>query len=215
MSRGMGAQLIRGVLSAVTAAAGQIMRFAASGRSGETFAERELLQQYGFGSRPLAGSEGIFLIQGQQVFCLATADKRYQIELADGEVSLFTDEGDRVHLKRGRVIEVIGGEKVKVSTKLAEIAATTKVTLDTPLVEASGDMTVAGDLAVTGALAVTGTSTLTGAVTAASTLAASGAIASAASIGDPTGTMADVRTTYNTHTHNETGSVTQAPNQSM
>jgi len=63
---------------------------------------------------------------------VATADGRYRLPLVDGEVALYTDEGDYIHLKRGRLIEVV--------TDTLVVRAKTKVVLDTPLVEATGDV---------------------------------------------------------------------------
>jgi len=46
-------------------------------------------------------------------------------------------------------------------------------------------------------------------------LLVTGAIVSQTSLADPLGTMGEVRTVYNSHTHNEGGTVTATPNQGM
>ncbi|MBF0035868.1 phage baseplate assembly protein V [Citrobacter freundii] len=52
-------------------------------------------------------------------------------------------------------------------------------------------------------------------VTADETINATGNIGSAAELSDKTGTMSEVRQTYNSHTHDETDSTTLQPNQKM
>jgi len=115
---------------------GAIRRFNATGRPGETFEDGTFLQQYGLASRPKANSaEGLVIKKGNGVYLIATGDRAVTIELADGEVALHTDEGDNIHLKRDRIIEVNGGEKVIVNTKVAEINATTSAKIVSPVVE--------------------------------------------------------------------------------
>ncbi len=95
----------------------------------------ELMQHYGFVSGPLAGAEYIVLPVGgntKHSVVVASGDGRYRLKVADGEVALYTDEGDCIHLKRGRLIEV--------KTDTLVISATTKIVLDTPLVDASGEV---------------------------------------------------------------------------
>ncbi len=128
--------MIRSILSSVTE--GVIKRFAGAGRPGETFTDREYVQHYGFSSRPLAGAEGILLKQGNQIMLIASDDRRYRISLDAGEVALYTDEGDYVHLKRGRLVEV--------NTDTLRIIADTKVTMQTPLVETTGEIKAGGDI---------------------------------------------------------------------
>ena len=111
--------MIRGIVTSVVE--GVIKRFTASGRADETISNREYLQHYGYTSRPLPGAELIILREGNNIIAVASDDRRYRISLENGEVALYTDEGDKIHLKRGRIIEITGGEKVVVSTKVAEI----------------------------------------------------------------------------------------------
>jgi phage baseplate assembly protein V len=71
----------------------------------------ELFQQYGFRSMPLPGAEGLQLSgNGNRdhtlIFCMD--DRRYQINLLaeEGEVSMYTDEGDYFVFRRGRMAEI-------------------------------------------------------------------------------------------------------------
>ena len=69
---------------------------------------------------------------------MASDDVRYRIKLVDGEMAIYTDEGDYVHLKRGRVIELV--------TETLLVKASKKVRFETPLIEASGEVKAVGDI---------------------------------------------------------------------
>lgn len=116
--------MIRGIVTALVE--GVIKRFSATGRVGETFENREYLQHYGLTSRPLPGAELIILREGNNIIAVASDDRRYRLQLAEGEVALYDDQGQSVHLRQGGIIH---------------IKALTKVTIDTPLLEVTGDIT--------------------------------------------------------------------------
>ncbi|MGO0632206.1 phage baseplate assembly protein domain-containing protein [Pseudomonas sp. SAR267] len=95
----------------------------------------ELMQHYGFVSGPLPGAEYIVIPVGgnsKHSVVVATADGRYRLQVVDGEVALYTDEGDYIHLKRGKLIEV--------KTDTLIVNASKKVVFDTPLVEGTGQI---------------------------------------------------------------------------
>lgn len=175
--------MIRSILSSVSE--GVVKRFSGAGRSGETFTDRECFQHYGFTSRALAGAEGILLKQGNQIMLIASDDRRYRIKVEHGEVALYSDEGDYVHLKRGNLVEV--------KTSTLEVIADTKVILDTPLVEITGE--VEADLHIT----------------------SGGNITADGDIHDMAGgtglTMSGMRSIYNRHAHpeNDGGGPTDEP----
>ncbi len=106
---------IRGVVQSVVE--GAIKRFFASGRADELFADREYMQHYGFTSRPLAGAEIVVLAEGNHIIAIASDDRRYRVAVENGEVALYSDEGDVIHLKRGREIHVASGGKVTVEAE--------------------------------------------------------------------------------------------------
>lgn len=135
----------------------------------------ERIQEYGFTSVPLAGAEAVALsLSGRRdhIVIVGTDDRRYRLKsLVGGEVALYTDEGDMIILRRGRQIEVNGGEQVTVNTKVAQVNATTKTTvtsplieaiastqvlLDTPLVQCTGQLQVAGLITGQGGIALSG-----------------------------------------------------------
>jgi phage gp45-like len=132
MIRGM----VRGIITSVVE--GAIKRFGATGRAGESFSNREIFQHYGFSSSPLSGAEAIILREGNHIIMIASDDRRYRIAMEAGEVSLYTHEGDHVHLKAGRVIELV--------TNTLLIKAATKVRMETPLVETTGQVQAVGQI---------------------------------------------------------------------
>lgn len=89
----------------------------------------ERFQQYGFTSVPHAGAEAVVLFPGgtrDHGLILAVDDRRYRLTgLQGGEVALYTDEGDKIVLKRGGIIEM---------------TAATKVRMVTPRLECTGDI---------------------------------------------------------------------------
>lgn len=107
----------------------------------ETLDGAEHWQPYGFTYKPHAGAEALVLAVGghrAHSVVIACADRRYRLaSLEDGEVALYSDEGDKVHLKRGRVIEVV--------TETLNISASTAVNFDTPVINTTGQIVSAGD----------------------------------------------------------------------
>jgi len=67
-------------------------------------------QEYGFTSVPKKGAEAIGVFVGgnrDHGIIIAVDDKRYRLRgLEGGEVALYTDEGDNIHLKRNHKIEI-------------------------------------------------------------------------------------------------------------
>lgn len=120
----------------------------------ETLDEIERFQQYGLTSHPLPGAEAIVLSLGgarSHSVVIAADDRRHRkTNLAAGEVALYTDEGDMVLLKRGRIVEITAGTKVKVTAPQVEVVATTKVQMTTPLVEITGNLNVGGAVVAQG-----------------------------------------------------------------
>lgn len=155
----------RGVLRLVEDAGG-LQRVQLDLLAGETRDGIERMQQYGFTSHPLVGAEAfaIFLSgdRGRGV-ALAIDDRRYRLKsLAAGEVALYTDEGDVIHFKRGRTIEITAGAKVKVTAPTVEVIASSKVTVTTPLTEVSQNVTIGGTLQVTGQITGAGGMAISG-----------------------------------------------------
>lgn len=124
-----------GRITTTTALAGKGLRRAqVTIDDAETRDETPLLGLYGVASRPLPGADGVLIfVAGDRSkgIVIATNDRRYQIELAEGEVALHSDEGDSVHLRRGRVVRIVAG---------------TRLEIDTPLITTTGRIEAAGDV---------------------------------------------------------------------
>lgn len=101
----------------------------------------EHFEPYGFTSNPLAGAEVLTAFLGgdrSHAVVVVASDRRYRIsEVAPGEVVIFTDEGDKVHFKRGQVIDI--------ETQTLNIKAGTSVNFDTPLITQTGRIISDGD----------------------------------------------------------------------
>jgi len=128
--------MIRAIINAVSGGVRAI--FSASGRAGETFESREYLQHYGYASRPLSGAEAILIKEGNHIMMIASDDRRYRLALEEGEVAIYTDEGDKIHFQRGKTIEVTTDTYVvhaKTATTNAEIInlnGSQKISMTTP-----------------------------------------------------------------------------------
>ncbi len=174
-----------------------------AGLADELLQSVELLQHYGYTSNPPLDSECIILPLGGRSahsIVIATEHGTYRLKnLKAGEVALYSDEGDSVILKRGRIMEVTtqtlnvaAAKELNINTVTVNINASTAVNITSPSVTLSGNLTVQG------------------------TVVASGNISSSGNLIDSSGkTMAAIRTTYNGHTHVAPTGVTAAPTAQM
>ncbi|KMQ72829.1 phage baseplate assembly protein V [Marinobacter subterrani] len=185
----------RGVVGRTESSAG-LQRLQMSLLKGET-RNLEHMEPYGFTARPLKGAETIAAAVGGargHLVALVASDRRYRRKgLAEGEVALYTDEGDELVFARGRVVRLNAGNAVEVTAPEVRVIASTSVTLDTPLTTATGNLVVEQNIN------------------------AGGNMVAAGQVQDGVGTMSDMRGTYNSHTHNENdnGGPTDSPNQGM
>lgn len=114
--------------------------------SEETREAVERFQNFGFTSVPKAGAECIAVFVGGDrghPIVVAIDDRRYRlVGLADGEVAMYNEHGDKVHFRANRDIEM---------TTAANIKATAggTITLDAPTVAITHDCTVGGTLTAT------------------------------------------------------------------
>lgn len=138
---------------------------------GETVDNVERAQQYGFTSVPHAGSECFVAFIGagrEHGIILAVDDRRYRLTgLEGGEVALYTDEGDKIVLKRERHMElttkhlVIKAEDdVSIETKSYTVSASQGVTYNTPSYTLGGgegcQANISANMALDGTLQSTG-----------------------------------------------------------
>lgn len=139
----------------------------------ETRNNLEHFQQYGFTHHPKPGAECVAIFLGgnrDHGIIISVDDRRYRlVGLQEGEVALYTDEGDSVILKRGKNMEL--------NTNTLTVNAAIKARFNTPILECTGDIIDKVDTNLR--------------------------------------SMRTMRTVYNTHTHPETQTTTQQPNQQM
>ena len=109
--------------------------------AGELKDGAEHFEPYGFTSNPLPGAEVLAAFIGgdrSHAVVLVAADRRYRIQaMASGEVAIYTDEGDYIHFKRGRIIDI--------ETQTLNIKATTAVNIDSPVINQTGEIVSQGD----------------------------------------------------------------------
>ena len=114
--------------------------------AGEVKDNMEHLEPYGFTACPQPGAEALAgFIGGDRSHgvVIVVADRRFRLQgLKPGEVSLYTDEGDFIHFKRDRVIEV--------ETMTLKVKAHTAVEFDTPLIKTTGRIESQGDQVAAG-----------------------------------------------------------------
>lgn len=211
-----------------TDTAGAIQKGQISVLADETLDGVDQVQEYGFASRPLPGAQAVLLsIAGSRdhPVIIATDDGRYRVKLENGEACLYDDQGQWVKIGRAKIdiktglkveitaggdvaivaggkitaaapnIEATAATKVKATAPNIEIIAATKVTMTTPLLEVSGLIACAGMGA--GVPPAAGSVAVAGALTAAS-------VAATGNVSDNVGSMAGMRTKYNSHVHGGT-----------
>lgn len=89
----------------------------------ETVDSAEHHQPYGFSSVPLAGAEAMLMFPNgdrSHALVISASDRRYRPTGGqDGEVCMYTDEGDVIRLGRGHVISLITSGQVKLGSASA------------------------------------------------------------------------------------------------
>lgn len=109
--------------------------------AGELKDNVEHFEPYGYTSNPLEGAEVLTAFIGgdrSHAVVLVAADRRYRIQAMEpGEVAIYTDEGDRIHFKRGRIIDI--------ETGTLNIKASVSVNFETPTITQTGQIISDGD----------------------------------------------------------------------
>ncbi|WP_197498375.1 phage baseplate assembly protein V [Cupriavidus gilardii] len=152
----------------------------------------EHFEPYGYTSCPHDGAEALVLFptgDRSHAITVCVTDRRYRhLGLKPGEVAVYTDEGDKLVLKRGRIAEL--------TTGIFRVNASERVELNTPQVVASDAVVSRGALTAQDGLAVEGGGDA--AVTVAGTVAVSDDV------------IAGGKSAVH-HRHPETGSITDEP----
>ncbi|EOI6423970.1 phage baseplate assembly protein V [Yersinia enterocolitica] len=138
---------------------GQAQTVQARGLAGEQLQDNELFQHYGFTSNPLPGTMAVILPLGGATshgIVIATEHGSYRLKgLKSGEVALYTDEGAKIVLKRGRIIDV-ECDTYRVTCKNYEVNAEKKADFNTPMVTASEQVTAQNKITGNGGIAIKG-----------------------------------------------------------
>jgi phage baseplate assembly protein V len=143
---------------------------------GELRDQVERMQDYGFTSVPHPGADAaVVFVAGNREhgIIVAVDDRRYRLTgLAAGEVALYDDLGQRVHLSRtGIVVDTtldlsatVGGDLDAGVGGSVTVTAVGNVTITAPTVTIDGDLAVTGGIDCTGGLDVTGDADFAGEV---------------------------------------------------
>lgn len=101
----------------------------------ETVDDAEHHQPYGLASVPLAGGEAVVVFPGGDrghPLVVVASDRRYRpTGRTQGEVCLYTDEGDLVRLGRGHVISLVTSGTIKLGSASASDGAIKGTTRNT------------------------------------------------------------------------------------
>lgn len=134
LARSVGAILARGTV-VLANSAGKMQSLQVRLLSGEAKDGLEHFEPYGYTSAPLPGAEHVTLFFGgdrSHGVTVVVADRRYRLQgLQPGEVALHDDQGTRLVLKRGGVVEVVAAAKVRMITPLLEVTGEIKDLCDT------------------------------------------------------------------------------------
>lgn len=161
------------ILIGATDSAAAVQRIQAQGIGNENLRGIELFQQYGFTSHPLPGTMGIVLPLGgvsSHSIVIATEHGAYRLKsLQPGEVALYTDEGAKIVLKRGKLIEAdcetfrVNCTGFEVNCKQAAIncdtwatSANDSASFTTPELSTSEKLTAQGLISGNGGMSVKG-----------------------------------------------------------
>jgi phage baseplate assembly protein V len=105
---------------------------------GETLDDVERFQNYGFSSVPFAGAEGVSVGVGglrSHSIIIAVEDRRYRLTGgAPGEVVMYDDQGQKVHLQRAQIL-ITSPHKVVINSAAEVDLTAPKVVVTSPDVE--------------------------------------------------------------------------------
>ncbi|EFS4423077.1 phage baseplate assembly protein V [Salmonella enterica] len=150
-----------------------VQRIQAQGIGNESLRGAELFQQYGFTSHPQPGTMGIVLPLGgvsSHSIIIATEHGAYRLKsLKPGEVALYTDEGAKIVLKRGKLIEAdcetfrvnctgfeVNCTEATVNCDTFATTANDSASFTTPELSASEKLTAQGLISGNGGMSVKG-----------------------------------------------------------
>jgi len=140
------------------------------------------IAEYGFASNPPNGTDCVVLfVAGDRDngVVVATNNKEFRLkDLQPGEAALYDNQGRFIWIKNDKISIEAGSKPVEIlNATTVTIEASTKVTLDTPLLEVTGHITADGNIS------------------------ADGNVAAGGNVSDSVRSMSGDRGIYNTHKH--------------
>lgn len=107
------------------------------GKSGTTRDHVPHLLPYGFTANPHQGAESLTVnLAGDaaQGLCIVVSDRRYHLQVEQGEVAIYDDLKQKVHLTRDGIV----------------IHSSKKLTIDTPTTHITGDVIIDKECTISG-----------------------------------------------------------------
>ncbi|WP_440216329.1 phage baseplate assembly protein V [Chromobacterium piscinae] len=151
-------QGFRAVLTHVDSDGG-VQAAQADALAGERLQDAELFQHYGYTSNPPPGSMAMVLPLGGRTshsVVIATEHGSYRLQsLQPGEVALYSDEGSKIVLKRGRIIAV-ECDTFQLDCKTWQVNASEQASFTTPTLNTSAQLIAQGQISGNGGLAIQG-----------------------------------------------------------
>lgn len=151
-------QGFRAVLTHVDSDGG-VQAVQADALAGERLQDAELFQHYGYTSNPPPGSMAMVLPLGGRTshsVVIATEHGSYRLQsLQPGEVALYSDEGSKIVLKRGRIIAV-ECDTFQLDCKTWQVNASEQASFATPKLNTSAQFIAQGQISGNGGLAIQG-----------------------------------------------------------
>ena len=136
-----------------------IQRVQLNGLADEVLQELEHLQEFGFASNPPEGSEAVVIPLGGDTthgVIVATQHGSFRIKnLNPGETAIFSQDGAKIVIKRGKIIEA-DCDVFRVNCQHYEVNASAAADFKTPKLETSAILTAQGQFNGNGGMAVEG-----------------------------------------------------------
>lgn len=122
--------------------------------AGETKDRMEHLEPYGFTSAPKPGAEALAaFLDGDRSHgvVLVVADRRYRLQsLVAGEVAIFDDQGQKIHLTRAGIVIDGGGKPLTIQNAPTVSITATAVNITSAAVNVVGNLQVTGNFQYSG-----------------------------------------------------------------
>lgn len=136
-----------------------VQRIQLSGLADEILQDLEHLQEFGFTSCPPEGTEAVVIPLGGDTshgVIVATEHGSFRIKnLKPGETAIYSNEGAKIVIKKGRIIEA-DCDVYKVNCKSYQVNASSGAEFDTPNLSATQQVTAAGQINGNGGMAIQG-----------------------------------------------------------